>query len=100
MCYRLFRFSRYLCQLTGPQVTSMLRALRFFLFLWFAAFSCPGMAAGQQGSPSPSRSATSPEPTPIPLAKVPLEAETTLAALQDIRGSASKEQSAGDLIAA
>ena len=78
----------------------MHRVLRIFLFLWVAAASFPGMAAGQQPSASPSPSAKNPEPTPIPLAKVPLEAETTTAALQDIRASASKEQSAGNLITA
>src|SRR6185503_6265097 len=70
------------------------------LFLWVAAASFPGIAAGQQPSASPSPSAKNPEPTPIPLANVPLEAETTTAALQDIRASASKEQSAGNLITA
>ena len=76
----------------------MHRAIRILLFLLFAASWCPGIAAGQQASPSPS--ATNPEPTPIYLAKVPLEAETTLAALQEISASASKERSAGDLIGA
>jgi potassium efflux system protein len=76
----------------------MHRAIRILLFLLFAASWCPGITAGQQASPSPS--ATNPEPTPIPLVKVPLEAETTLAALQEISASASKERSAGDLIGA
>jgi potassium-dependent mechanosensitive channel len=77
-------------------------AIRILLFLLFAASWCPGITEGQQASPSPSPSAaaTKPEATPIPLVKVPLEAETTVAALQEINARASKEQSAGDLIGA
>jgi potassium-dependent mechanosensitive channel len=80
----------------------MHRAIRILLFLLFAASWCPGITEGQQASPSPSpsASATKPEATPIPLVKVPLEAETTVAALQEINARASKEQSAGDLIGA
>jgi hypothetical protein len=51
------------------------RCTEFSISFSFFAASFPGMAAGQQASPS--SSATNPEPTPIPLAKVPLEAETT-----------------------
>jgi len=84
---------------TGLNDWSMHRVIRIFLFLFFAAPSCPGTATGQQSSPSASPPAPNSEPTPIPLAKVPLEAESTIAALQEINANASRDQSAADNIA-
>jgi potassium-dependent mechanosensitive channel len=66
----------------------MHRVLRFFLLLLFVSASHPGAAA----TPTPN-----PEPTPIPLANIPLEAESTLAALQEINTNASRDQSTADL---
>src|ERR1700693_5519299 len=81
----------------------MHRVIRIVLLLCLAASSWPGIAAGQQStpspSPSPSPSAANPEPTPIPLARVPLEAESTIAALQEMNASALKDQSSVEMIA-
>jgi potassium efflux system protein len=91
-----------LCKLIRSQIHSMHRVFRFFLFLLFLASSCPGTGADPQPSPSaasPTPTAT-PEPTPIPLAKIPLEAESNLATLQEISASVSKDESAANLIAA
>jgi potassium efflux system protein len=49
--------------------------------------------------PSPSPSAANPGPTPIPLARVPLEAESTIATLQEMNASALKDQSSADMVA-
>jgi hypothetical protein len=75
----------------------MHRVIRNFLFFLFAASFCAGSATGQQASASPS--AAKSEPTPIPVAKVPLEAESTLTALQEINASESRNQATADLIA-
>lgn len=81
----------------------MHRVLRILLLLLFALSSRPGTAAGQPSTPSlsPSSSplAASPEPTPIPIAKVPLEAESASAALQEMNASALKDQSTADMVA-
>src|ERR1700722_7785298 len=76
----------------------MHRVIRIFLFLLFVAASGPGTVLGQQASASPSAS-SHPEPTPLPVAKVPLEAESTLAALQEINAGESRDQSTADLSA-
>jgi potassium-dependent mechanosensitive channel len=70
--------------------------MRIVLLLLFTV-GFLGTASSQQPSPSPS--AAAPEPTPIPLAKVPAEAESTMAALQEINASASKDQSNADPVA-
>jgi hypothetical protein len=76
----------------------MHRLIPIFLLLLFASVYSPGTAAGQQSSPSPP--SPTPAPTPVPLAKVPLEAESTMAALQELNARQSKDQSTADLIAA
>jgi potassium efflux system protein len=68
----------------------MHRVLRCLLLLLFVSASRPGTAA----TPTPN-----PEPTPIPLANIPLEAESTLAALQEINTNASRDQATADLTA-
>jgi potassium-dependent mechanosensitive channel len=75
----------------------MHRLIPIFLLLLFASVSGSGTAAGQQSSASPP--APTPAPTPVPLAKVPLEAESTMAALQELNARQSKDQSTADLIA-
>jgi potassium efflux system protein len=75
----------------------MHQPIRIFLLLFFAWTSSPGTAGGQQATASPT--APIPEPTPIPLAKIPLEAESTMAALQEINDSEARDQSAADLTA-
>jgi hypothetical protein len=82
---------------TGPNAHLMHRVIRNFLFFLFAASFCSGSATGQQASASPP--AAKSEPTPIPLAKVPLEAESTLTALQEINASEARNQATADLIA-
>ena len=101
MCY-LYSDSPILFKLTGSQIHSMHRVLRIFLFLLFLASSGPATAAEPQPSPSAASPppTAAPEPTPIPLAKIPLEAESTLATLQEISASVSKDESAANLIAA
>jgi potassium-dependent mechanosensitive channel len=76
----------------------MHRVIRIFLLLLFVAASGPGAVSGQQASASPSAS-SHPEPTPVPLVKVPLEAESTLAALQEINAGESRDQATADLVA-
>jgi hypothetical protein len=56
-----------------------------------------GTAPGQQASGSPAKA--NPAPTPIPLSKVPLEAQSALASLQEIDANVSKDQSSADGIA-
>ena len=66
--------------------------LRIILALVFSA----GAAPGQQASGPPAK--PNPAPTPIPLAKVPLEAQSALAALQEIDAIASGDRSSAEAI--
>jgi hypothetical protein len=56
-----------------------------------------GTATSQQASGSPAK--PTPASTPIPLAKVPLEAQSALASLQEIDANVSGDQSSADGIA-
>ena len=67
-----------------------------FLIILALVFS-GGTAPGQQASKSPAK--PTPAPTPIPLTKVPLEAQSALASLQEIEANVSKDQSSADGIA-
>lgn len=69
------------------------------LLLLLALTCSEGTATAQQTPGSPSPSPATPQPTPVPLAKVPYEADSTTAALQEINASESKDRSAADLIA-
>ena len=80
-------------------IHSMHRVTRILLILLFASACSPAIAATQPPPPSPTASPKA-EPTPIPLANVPLEAEATISALQEINANSSKDQSNADLIAA
>ena len=71
--------------------------IRILLLVILALVSSGGTAPGQQASASPAKPA--PAPTPIPLAKVPLEAQSTLASLQEIDANVSGDQSSADGIA-
>jgi potassium-dependent mechanosensitive channel len=84
-----------------PTAACIYRAIRVVLFTLLALACSEGTATGQQtsGSPSPSPSSPSPQPTPIPLGRIPLEAESTMSALQEINASVSKDRSNADLIA-
>ncbi len=67
-------------------------ALLFILVL--VAGSAP--APGQQAAVSLAK--PGPAPTPIPLAKVPVEAQSALASLQEIDASVSRDQSTADIV--
>ncbi|HEY1477526.1 MAG TPA: hypothetical protein VGF37_07540, partial [Chthoniobacterales bacterium] len=67
------------------------------VLLILALVSSAGTAPGQKASASPPK--PTPAPTPIPLAKVPLEAQSALASLQEIDTTVSRDQSSADDIA-
>src|SRR5271169_2233482 len=71
--------------------------IRIVLLIILALVSSGGTAPGQQASGSPAK--PTPASTPIPLAKVPLEAQSALASLQEIDGNVSGDQSSADGIA-
>src|ERR1700730_5337056 len=71
--------------------------IRIVLLIILVLVSSGGTAAGQQASASLAK--PSPPPTPIPLAKVPLEAQSALASLQEIDANVSRDQSSADGIA-
>jgi hypothetical protein len=71
--------------------------IRIVLLVILASVSSGGTAPGQQASGSPAK--PTPASTPIPLAKVPLEAQSALASLQEIDGNVSGDQSSADGIA-
>ena len=71
--------------------------IRIVLLIILALVSSGGTAPGQQASASPAK--PTPAPTPIPLAKVPLEAQSALASLQEIDANVSRDQSSADGIA-
>jgi potassium efflux system protein len=67
------------------------------VFLILLALASSGVTApGQQASGSSAK--PSPVPTPIPLIKVPLEAQSAVASLQEIEADVSKDQSSVDEI--
>ena len=67
--------------------------IRIILLINLALISGAGTAPNQPAKPNPA-------PTPVPLAKVPLEAQSTLASLQEIAANASREQSGAEAIGA
>jgi hypothetical protein len=71
--------------------------IRIVLLIILALVSSGGTASGQQAAASPAK--PTPSPTPIPLAKVPLEAQSALASLQEIEANVSGDQSSADGIA-
>ena len=72
-------------------------AIRIVLLIILALVSSGGTAPGQQASGSPAK--PTPAPTPISLAKVPLEARSALASLQEIEANVSGDRSTADGIA-
>src|SRR5215831_19077773 len=70
--------------------------IRIVLLIVLALVSRPGTALSQQASASPAK--PTPAPTPIPLAKVPLEAQSTHASLQEIEANVSRDQSSAEAI--
>ena len=75
----------------------MRRVIRIVLFIIMALVSSGGVAPSQQASASPAK--PTPAPTPIALAKVPLEAQSALASLQEIDANVSRGRSSADGIA-
>src|ERR1700732_798457 len=71
--------------------------IRIVLFISLVLATSGGTAPGQQASASLAK--PNPAPTPIPLSKVPLEAQSALASLQEIDASVSRDQSSADGIA-
>jgi potassium-dependent mechanosensitive channel len=68
--------------------------IRIVLLLFLVLASSGVTAAGQQASGSPAKPSS--VPTPIPLIKVPLEAQSAVAALQEIEADVSRDQSSAD----
>ena len=71
--------------------------IRIVLLIILVLGSSGGAVPGQQAPASPAK--PTPAPTPIPLAKVPLEAQSALASLQEIDANVSGDQSSADGIA-
>ena len=70
--------------------------VRIVLLIILALAFSAGTALSQAASGSPAK--PTPAPTPIPLAKVPLEAQYTLASLQEIEANVSRDQSSAEAI--
>jgi potassium-dependent mechanosensitive channel len=65
------------------------------VFLLFLVLASSGVTApGQQASGSPAKPSL--VPTPIPLIKVPLEAQSAVASLQEIEADVARDQSSAD----
>src|SRR5260370_28785651 len=75
----------------------MNRVIRIVLFLTLSMVSGGVRANAQQASASLAK--PNPAPTPIPLTKVPWEAQSALASLQEIDANVSRDQSSADGIA-
>ena len=70
--------------------------IRIVLLIILALVSSAGPALSQQAAASPAK--PNPAPTPIPLAKEPLEAQSTLASLQEVETNVSRDQSSAETI--
>jgi potassium-dependent mechanosensitive channel len=70
--------------------------IRIVFLIILALVSSGGTAQSQPASASPAK--PTPAPTPIPLAKVPLEAQSALASLQEIDANVSRDQSSAEAI--
>jgi potassium efflux system protein len=80
---------------SGPLLLAQVSLIRIALIIFLALVSSGVKAPGQaSGSPAKSSSA----PTPIPLIKIPLEAQSAVASLQEIEADVSKDQSSADEI--
>jgi small-conductance mechanosensitive channel len=69
---------------------------RIILLTILALVSSAGMALSQQASASAAKPTLA--PTPIPLAKVALEARSTLASLQEVEANMSRDQSSAEAV--
>jgi hypothetical protein len=86
------RISSLVKQLNSIPVTHPIIRIVFLIILALA--SSGGTASGQPASGSLAKPTTA--PTSIPLAKVPLEAHSALASIQEIDANVSKDQSSAD----
>ena len=77
-----------------PSYIFMHPIIRIILVIILVLVSSPGTALSQQASASPAK--PTPAPTPIALAKVTLEAQSTLASLQEIEANVSRDQSSAE----
>ena len=68
------------------------------IVLVFLALASSGVTARSQQA-SGSSAKPSPAPTPIPLIKIPLEAQSAIASLQEIEADVSRDESSADEIA-
>src|SRR6516225_3434124 len=68
--------------------------IRIILVIILTLVCSANTALSQQASAPPAK--PTPAPTPIPLAKVPLEAQSTLASLQEIEANVSSDQSSAE----
>ena len=68
--------------------------IRIVLLVVLVLVCSAGTALSQQTSTPPAK--PTPAPTPIPLAKVPVEAQSTLDSLQEIEANVSREQSSAE----
>jgi hypothetical protein len=75
-------------------LSSMRPLIRIVFLIILVLVSSAGTTLSQQASASPAKA--TPAPTPIPLTKVPLEAQSTLASLQEIEANVSKDQSSAE----
>ena len=80
-----------------PPLGSMHPVIRIVLLIILVLISIGGTAPGQKASGSAAK--PTPAATPIPLAKVPLEAQSALASLQEIDANVSGDRSSADGIA-
>jgi hypothetical protein len=71
--------------------------IRLVLLLILVSFFNDGSASAEQASASPAK--PNPAPTPIPLIAVPAEAQSTIASLQEVDASVSRDQSTAAVIA-
>src|SRR5215831_3386745 len=77
-----------------PSYIFMHPIIRIILVIILASVSSPGTALSQHASASLAK--PTPAPTPIALAKVTLEAQSTLASLQEIEANVSRDQSSAE----
>ena len=78
----------------NPRQTLRSDLIRFVLLVFLVLVSSGGLTSGEQASASPAK--PTPAPTPIPLSRVPLDAQTALASLQEIDSAVSRDQSGLD----
>jgi potassium-dependent mechanosensitive channel len=82
---------------SDPSFALMRSVIQIVFLIILALASSAGKAPGQQASATLAK--PTPVPTPVPLAKVPLEAQSALASLQEIDANVSGDRSSVDNVA-